>query len=656
MNYNYDDMRYLINTLNAWTISYDAGHPEVSDSEWDKYYFELQALEQNIGVIFPDSPTQTILYELKNQLEKVTHNHKMLSLEKTKDMAAAFAYFEPTEEILIMHKFDGLTCSLTYNDGELVMAETRGDGYIGENILHNAKVVKSIPQKIPYKGTLIVDGEIICRYKDFEPFSKEYKNPRNFAAGSIRLLNNAECFSRNLTFYAWEMITGPSDILTLKEAFDFLSRLGFLTPYIETHFGNEDSENYSYIEECFRKVAEKQSIPIDGLVFKLNSIEKKQAQGETAHHLKGAIAYKFCDEEYTSTLRDIVYDVSRNGILTPVAVFDPIEIEDSIVSRASLHNLAIMTELSKGAQFRGDKLTIIKSNMIIPQVIRWEHDWDNISTSEDTIFLPDVCPLCGRPTAVKDTPSSAIIVCTNEDCGGRLINKLDHFCSKNGLDIKGLSKATLNKLIMWGWINNITDIFKLREHKEEWMHKPGFGELSVQKILDSIEAHRTPTLAALLSALGIPLVGKNTAQKISNYFGGDWYSFFGYVFTGDFTEITDCGPEICKALRNFNYLEIDKLIAEGILTISKSVKTENQSNTDFGTFVITGKLIYYKNRAALEDDIIQHGGKISSSISKNTTALINNDINSTSSKNKKAKELNIPIITEENFIRDFLKN
>jgi DNA ligase (NAD+) len=363
-------MKSLINFLNERTKEYDEGHPTITDAEWDKVYFELQEMEKKTGIIYPNSPTQTIHYEVVNGLEKVEHSHKMLSLEKTKSEKEV-ADFIKNKNFLAMFKMDGLTCSLTYRDGNLVAAETRGNGLIGENILHNAKVIPSIPKEIPYKGELVIDGEIICSYSDFEDFKEEYKNPRNFAAGSIRLLESKECAKRKLTFVAWDVITQiySSDNIEYRvgQKLEFIKDFGFtIVPYVVGHglFGEEEIKD---LIEALKNMIDDYSYPLDGIVFKFADCEYGRSLGETSHHFKNALAFKFFDETYETKLLDVEWTMGRTGVLTPVAIFEPVDIDGSTVERASLHNLSIMKELL-GQPYKNQKIWITKRNMIIPQI------------------------------------------------------------------------------------------------------------------------------------------------------------------------------------------------------------------------------------------------------------------------------------------------
>ena len=632
-------MQDLIKRLNEATKAYDEGNPIMSDAEWDRLYFELKVLEEKTGIIYPDSPTQTISYEVVNKLSKVEHSHKMLSLEKTKNVDEVEAFLG-NNDYVVMAKLDGLTCSLTYENGELVLAETRGNGVVGEDVTHNAKVISSIPQKINYKETLIVDGEIICFESDFVDFSQDYKNPRNFAAGSIRLLDAKECAGRKLSFIAWDMIKGYDEEDLFTNRLNLLQNLGFQTvPWIK--------ENPIYAITDMKDYCHHNNYPIDGVVFKFESVKFGKSLGETSHHFKNAIAYKFADDEYETILRDIEWSMGRCGNLTPVAIFDPVDMDGSLVSRANLHNINILTDIL-GVPYVGQKIWVIKSNMIIPQVIRSE----KVDKPDSTIPLIAKCPCCGEPTSIIESDSGTKeLYCSNPLCSGKLINRLDHYLGKKGLDAKGISEATLEKLIEWGWVSNIEDIYSLYLFKDEWKKKPGFGEKSVNNILESINNSKTTTLTKFITAIGIPLIGNAMAKTLSNYFK-TWEAFREAVKTGfDFSKLDDFGLITSEAILNFDYTEADKLY----LYLNLEIEDVPVSNKLEGKKIaITGTLHNFKNRSELQAVIEQAGGKVVSSVTKNTSILINNDTASASSKNITAKKLNIPIITEEQFMTDYI--
>lgn len=644
------DMRYLIDKLNHYTDLYDQGHPEISDKEWDELYFTLKQEEEKTGVIYPDSPTQHIHYESVSKLNKVTHDHPMLSLDKTKNIQEVNEFLQ-AQPFVAMFKMDGLTCSLTYEHGELIKAETRGNGIIGEDILHNAKVVKNIPLEIPYEGRLVVDGEIICRKDDFIPFQKEYKNPRNFASGSIRLLSSEECKKRNLSFVAWEMIEGYSNIKEFWRRLEQLHNIGFtIVPMV--YDKQQIDEALEIIKEQFKE--EHAIYPIDGYVFKFNDVDFGKKQGQTDHHLKNAIAYKLYDETYATNLKNIEWTMGRTGVLTPVAIFDPIDIDGSTVERASLHNLSVMENIL-GIPFEKQKLQVFKANMIVPQIYSAEKPKEK--PSSPIIPLIEKCPICGEDVEIINNNGVKIIVCTNPSCQGKFINILEHFCGKKGLDIKGLSKATFQKLIDWGWLENLEGVFNLNQYRNEWIKKPGFGITSVDKILKSIEEHRHTTLDAFISAIGIPLIGRTVAKDLTKYFK-TYEDFRDAVMddTYNFFTLDNFGEEMNNSIKNFDYAEADRI--SKLLIFETPVVNNIQINNSLTgkTIVITGKLTTFKNRAELKAVIESHGGKVSDSISGKTDLLINNDINSTSSKNKAAKARNIPIVSELDFMKQYIEN
>ena len=635
----------LIEYLNDRTAEYDTGHPTITDKEWDDKYFELICLERELGYTLNNSPTIKVSYDVVNQLNKIEHNHKMLSLNKTKDIADVVDFIGD-KEFVAMSKMDGLTCSLRYINGRLVSAETRGNGLIGEDILHNAKVIPTIPNNIPYKEELVIDGEIICTYKDFDEFSTDYKNPRNYAAGSIRLLDAKECSLRKLTFVAWDVLSGLDELNLLTDRIQRLKQFGFITVPLMV----SKKEFIEDLPHGILSISQMFSYPIDGVVFKFNDIAYGRSLGETAHHFKNAIAYKFYDEEYETYLTDIEWTMGRTGALTPVAIFKPINIDGSEISRASLHNLSIMEELSGGFERVGDILHIYKANMIIPQVSKWEHigEYDE----NNHIFIPEVCPICGEKTEIRMDNDTKVLYCSNPNCEGKLINKLDHFCGKKGLDIKGLSKATLEKLIMWGWVNDISDLMDLTKYRNEWIKKPGFGEKSVDKIINAIEESKFTTLEAFISSLGIPLIGRTVSRELVKHI--DSYEEFRQMVDNkfDFSVYEGFAESKTSAIWNFNFTEADKVVS--YLHFNKEeTNTVESKNCDNLKVVITGKLNHFKNRDAFKACIEANGGKVVDTISKNINYLINNDVNSTSSKNISAKKLGIPIISEEEFINKF---
>lgn len=637
-----EQMRELVDRLNYLTKKYDEGHPEVSDGEWDDLYFQLLDLEAKNQIFYVDSPTRTINYQVINELNKVEHNHKMLSLDKTKNLED-ITKFANGKAMLVMSKCDGLTCSLRYVDGYLVSAETRGDGFIGEDVLHNALTCPSIPKRINYNDELIIDGEIICLNEHFEKYFKdEYANSRNFAAGSIRLLDASECAKRMLTFVAWDVIKGFNDEDLLSTRLVKLKQLGFtIVPFMLTSIFTDD------LVDVMVDLSNKASIPIDGLVFKFDSKSYGDNLGETSHHFKNAIALKFTDEVYLTTLQDIIWTMGRTGVLTPVALFDTVDMDGSKVNRASLHNLTVMKE-TLNKPWKGQSIGVYKANMIIPQI-----NFADVETvPEDTskyIVFPTHCPICGEPLQEAGDNDSKFLECSNKNCEGKLINKLDHFCGKKGLDIKGLSKATLDKLISWGWVNCAVDIFNLEEHKDEWVEKPGFGIASVNKILDAIENSRDCSFNAFIAALGIPLIGSTVAKDLAKHF--ESYEELREAIDNkyDFSQLEGFAESKTEALLNFDFTEADQLY--GLLDVRMSeIQVIDEQPLKDKKFVITGSLKEFKNRNALQTFIEEKGGKVVGTVSKNVDYLINNDTNSTTSKNITAKKLGIPILSETEFL------
>ena len=638
----YDEafIQNIIKKLNYYTKFYDEGHPKISDKEWDDMYFELVKAENETGIYFEDSPTQRVNYQVLNKLEKVEHDHLMLSLDKTKDINTLNAFIK-NKDIISMAKMDGLTCSLTYENGRLIRAETRGNGIVGENILHNALQVKNIPNKINFKKKLVIDGEIICDYKTFERFNSEYKNPRNFASGSIRLLDSRESSMRGLSFVAWDCIEGLENEIYLNAKLWSLHENGFtIVPYI-VHGNNNIEKDI----ENIKKYSKEKGYPIDGIVVKYNNVEEYLKAGKTDHHFKGGLAYKFYDDEYDTILKDIEYDIGRTGVLTPVAVFNSINIDGTECSRASLHNMSILKETLHGSGWKGQQIKVFKANQIIPQ-ISWAEGDDEYT--KEYIDYPHICPICKGKTSIHNNNGVEILMCDNSDCEGKILNRFVHFCSKKGLDIKGLSKATLEKLMDWGWINTYQDIFLLYQYKNKWINKTGFGEASVNKILNAIEEAKNTTLDRIIAAAGIPEIGSRIAKDLSNHYNS-WNDFRNEK---DFLQYDGIGEVMNNNLLTFNYddLNLDYTINRFLSIKNENKNDENVKTLDGKTFCITGKVHIFKNRSELQKDIESKGGRVVSSISNKVNYLINNDINSTSIKNNKAKELNIDIITEEQYM------
>lgn len=635
-----------IKQLNEATEFYDKGTPIMSDKQWDNIYFDVKEFEDRTDIVAKNSPTQGIYYEVVSQLRKVDHNHLMLSLDKTKDINVLKSFIGK-HDITLMAKADGLTCSLWYKNGILYRAETRGNGITGEDITHNAAVIASIPNKIGADDDFVIDGELICLADDFAYVGEGYKNPRNFTSGSARLLDAKECAKRGLTFVAWDVIRGFDEFTTLSHKLDRLEDFfGFYTiPRIVNPENLEDSIE-EIREHCIRT-----GFPIDGVVVKYDNVEEYEACGRTDHHFKGGLAYKFYDETYSTRLKTIAWTMGRTGVLTPTAVFDPIEIDGTTVEKASLHNVGIMRDLLGECAYVGEPLEIYKANQIIPQVASAgpKHNYGEVIAAGG-VSAHDViekCPICGHPVVYKDD----FVYCDNPNCDGKLINRLDHFLGKKGLDIKGLSKKTLEKLVDWEWITCLEDIFTLKDHRNEWIKVSGFGMKSVDKILDAIEQGRHTDLYRVISAIGINNIGSTASIMLADYFK-TWEAFRKAVDDKfDFTYLPNFGTIADYDLNNFDYSEIDSIVEKYLIINEIGTAAAPTEKILSGlVFVVTGKLHHYKNRDELKAEIESLGGKVTGSVSSKTNYLINNDTTSGSAKNQSAKRLGIPIISEDEFI------
>ena len=522
---------------------------------------------------------------------------------------------------------------MRYIDGKLVGAETRGNGEVGEDILHNVKHLRNVPYEIDYKEELVVDGEIISTYDNFAKFENEYSNPRNFASGSIRLLDSKESARRGLIFIAWKCIRGLHEKLFTDELKQ-LALLGFEVVGL-TQSKSEDTI------KLMRDYAESKGLPIDGLVARYNNLEFANTLGATAHHEKSAYAFKFYDDEYDTILRDIAWSAGRTGIFTPVAIFDPVDTGDSIIERASLHNLTVMHNLKIFGP--GQRITVCKMNEIIPQVVKADEHVGALNVNGEIEFLtpfiiPDKCPFCGEPLSQITENESTVLKCLNEQCSGKLINNLVHYCSKSGLDIKGLSESTLNKFIDLGLLNSLTDLYLLHNHREELIALPGFGVRSVDKLLDSIQTHSTLVEPwRFLSALGIPLIGVNTSKDLMKEMTlEDFLTRATSDF--DFSVLDNIGAETNEAIHNFDYSTAIELLNNYV-----TLKAPEEKEISALSFVITGAVPM--GRSALTALIEYKGFEVKSRVTHDTTYLICNDINSTSSKAQTARQYGIPIIT-----------
>lgn len=642
-------IKELTQQLNQYRDSYyNNSVSKISDQEYDNLFDELKKLEEETNIVMANSPTHTVGYEVKSKLEKVKHSHLMLSLDKTKSVDD-LKKFAGNKDCLLMCKMDGLTVLLTYENGELIQAETRGNGEEGEIITHNAKVFENIPLHIDYTGHFEIEGEAIITYSDFEKINsklqenEKYKNPRNLVSGSVRQLDNDVAAHRHIKFIAWKVpkIEASKHDKYFAKKLEQVKELGFdIVPYL-VYF--EDTVEGRI--EILKNTAKELGYPIDGLVMTYNDITYGESLGTTGHHPKHSLAYKFYDEEVTTTLEDIEWSMGKTGELTPVAIFDEVELEGTTVSRASLHNISICKDLKLGV---GDEITVYKANQIIPQLR------DNLTKSNNFI-IPNVCPICsGRTEIVKDNDTE-VLICTNPNCKGKLLGRLSHFVSKNAINIDRLSEQTLQKFIDLKWLASFQDIYYLSEHKEEMYKLDGFGKKSVDKLLESIENSRNTTLDRFIYGLCIPLIGRTASKEIAKFFNYDYEKFRTDGIVTHYSQIDGFGDNMNQSLHNYlreNHMMISTLADEFIF----KTKSENSNNVYLSNkiFVITGNLNRYKNRDELVNIIEQLGGNVSGSVSSKTNYLINNDVTSTSGKNKKAHDLGIPIISEEEFVQMIL--
>ena len=642
-----DRMKELIEVLNKASKAYYAEDIEImSNAEYDALYDELLMLEEKTGTVLAGSPTVNVGYEAVDNLPKETHESPMLSLDKTKDREALRDWLNG-HEALLSWKLDGLTIVLTYENGTLSKAVTRGNGEVGEVVTNNAKTFINLPHKIAYKGKLIIRGEAVISYDDFNKINEEipeegakYKNPRNLCSGSVRQLNNEITAKRNVRFIAFNYVSqggSDTDFKLRSEQFDFLKKQGF--EVVEYHKVTEDSilDKISY----FAKMVANYPIPSDGLVLTYNDIEYGRSLGRTAKFPRDSIAFKWADETANTHLIDMEWSPSRTGLINPVAIFEPVELEGTTVSRASVHNVSIVKSLMLGI---GDEISVYKANMIIPQIK------ENF-TKSGNLTIPKFCPACSEKTQIKNENGVETLYCVNEACPAKQIKRFSLFVSRDAMKIDGLSEATLEKFISVGFIKKLSDIYKLAEHKEAICNMDGFGDKSYEKLISSIEKSRDVLLPNLIYALGILNVGLSNAKIICKAFDYDIEKIKNA--TVEEIAVTDnIGDVIATSVFDFFHdseklSEFNELVNE--LNILIPEKKETNSNIGGKTFVITGSLNTYENRNALKDLIESLGGKVAGSVSAKTDYLINNDVTSNSSKNKKAKELNVQIISEEDF-------
>ena len=644
-------MRELIDKLNEANKAYYAEDREImSNYEYDALYDELVKLEESTGITMSDSPTVNVGYSSVDELPKERHDKPMLSLGKTKDREELKSWLGDKEGLLSF-KLDGLTIVLTYEEGRLKKAVTRGNGEVGEVITANAMVFKNVPHKISYKGRLILRGEAVIKYSDFEKINSEiedadakYKNPRNLCSGSVRQLNNEITAKRNVYLYAFSLVEAADEDFnnSIECQFNFLKKQGFDV----VHYVRVDSSNILEEIENYSKLVTEYDIPSDGLVLTYDDIAYGESLGRTAKFPRNSIAFKWQDEIRETVLRQIEWSPSRTGLINPVAIFDPVELEGTTVSRASVHNVSIVRELKLGI---GDHITVYKANMIIPQIAK------NLTQSGD-LTIPNTCPACGGETKLIKDSMAWTLNCTNPDCPAKQIKSFALFTSRDAMNMEGISENTLEKLLATGILSDFTDLYKLSEHKDVIVALEGFGEKSYEKMIDSIEASRNTTLPRVLYALGIPGIGVANAKVICRHFEYNPE----YIINADADELSEVegiGEILAKGIVDYFALEKNKKLFCDILKELRleEVKVDRSNDMVNGrSFVITGSLNTYANRDELKAKIESLGGKVTGSVSAKCECLINNDVASTSSKNKKAKELGVRIISEEDFNREYL--
>ena len=641
-----DRIKELISILNEASRVYYQGRDEImSNYEYDALYDELQQLENETGIVNSNSPTVKVGYQVQTNLEKERHEKPMLSLDKTKDVQALREFIGDNTAILSW-KLDGLTIVLTYNKGELLKAVTRGNGEVGEVITQNAKVFKNVPIKIPYKGELIIRGEAIITYSDFEKIndeieedSEKYKNPRNLCSGTVRQLNNEITAKRNVNFFAFSLVDAKGEDFKNSRLYQFewLEKQGFSV----VGHKKVDKNNLEDAVKEFEKAIETNDFPSDGLVLTFDDIAYSKSLGTTSKFPKDSIAFKWKDEIRETVLKEIEWSASRTGLLNPVAIFEPVELEGTTVSRASVHNISIMKSLELGI---GDTIEVYKANMIIPQIA-------NNLTKSGVKDIPTACPVCGESTKIRQVNEVEALYCTNPKCPAKKIKLFELMVSRDAFNIAGLSVATLEKFIDLGILHDITDLFHLEKHKELIVNEEGFGEKSYNNLIEEINKARNISLPKLIYSLGIPNVGLSNAKLICKYFGNDVDRIRNLTFD-ELNEIKGIGEIIAKSFveyynDEYNVQIFDKLLNE-ISIESDSSSAENIYENM--VFVITGSVEKFSNRNELKAYIEDRGGKVTGSVTSNTTYLINNDVTSNSSKNKKAKELGVKIISEEEFL------
>lgn len=612
---------------------YGLDKPIMSDKEYDDLYDELVSLEKETECVLAGSPTQKVQGCVLDGFKKVEHSKPMLSADKTKEISEVEKFID-NRDFYCSYKLDGLTLVVKYKDGKFVQGITRGNGTIGEDVTEQCRFIKNLPMEISNKHDIELRGECVISWDEFHRINSTldelYSHPRNLAAGTLRNLDLNIVRDRNLSFVVFELVsptfTHKWDGLKAIEDMGF-ECVGRAKGTVENCVEGMQPDWYAY--------------PVDGLIFELNSSELSKSLGATSHHENCRIALKWEDTLYKTKLTDIEWNTSKTGLINPVAIFEPVDLDGAITTRATLHNISYIEDLQLGI---GDEIVVYRANMVIPKV------HDNLTRSNTWTF-PDECPVCGGITKIVKENDSKVLMCDNSNCKGKLLGKLTNFVSKNAANIDGLSEQTLEKLIELGWLNSFQDIYRLSEHKNKMSKLDGFGKRSAEKLLDAIEKSRSITLDRFIYALCIPLIGRSASKDIAKHFKYDYENLRKYGIVTHYTQLDGFGETMNDSLHQWlreNHLMMELLASE--FTFEKVEEKSGGVDLSGKTFVITGSLNHYKNRDEIVDLITSMGGKVSGSVSAKTSYLLNNDISSTSSKNRKAKELNVPIITEEDFI------
>lgn len=644
-------MKELIDILNKAASVYYQGKDEImSNFEYDRMYDELSALEKESGLVLAGSPTQKVGYEVLSELPKQTHPSPMLSLDKTKQVDELASWLGGKEGLLSW-KMDGLTVVLTYENGELLNAVTRGNGVVGEVITNNAKVFKNLPVNIPFKGRMVLRGEAIITYSEFKKINallseeEQYKNPRNLCSGSVRQLNNEITAKRNVELYAFTLVEaeGVDFKNSQQNKMEFMKEQGFQT----VEYKVVTAKNIYETVEWFSEKVKTNDFPSDGLVLLYDDISYGESLGSTAKFPRNAIAFKWADETAKTKLMEVEWSASRTGLINPVAIFEPVELEGTTVSRASVHNISIVKELKLGI---GDTIEVYKANMIIPQIAQ------NL-TKSGSLEIPDKCPVCGEKTSIHKENDVEVLFCENPDCLAKKIKSISLFVSRDAMNIDGMSEATIEKFISKGFLHELADLFKLNRYKDEIISMDGFGEKSYEKLVKAAETAKITTTAKFIYSLGIANIGLSNAKMVCKAFSNDLEKI-RHASIDELVEIDGVGEIIAESFVKFFANENNNHMVDDLLDIVTLEDEENDNANDMEgmNFVITGSVNHFSNRSEVKELIEGRGGKVTGSVTSKTKYLINNDSTSNSSKNKKAKELGVQIITEDEFIDMFSIN